>query len=134
MGRRSKMTDARVTALLNALRVGNTRRAACAHADIDPTTFYRWLDQDATFRNAIEKAEGEAESHYSTIIFRAASTTWQAAAWWLERRHPKDFGRRDQVDVQLDVQRMAERLATESGLEPAPILAEAERLARLASG
>jgi hypothetical protein len=53
---------------------------------------------------------------------------------WLERRYPKEFGRREQVDVQLDVQRMAERLAAESGLEPAAILAEPERLARLASG
>ena len=73
MARRSKMTDARVEALLNALRVGNTRRAACAHADIDPATFYRWLAQDATFRNAVQKAEGEAEGRFLAQVARAAT-------------------------------------------------------------
>jgi hypothetical protein len=113
---------------------GEQRTDAAAHAGIHHDTFYDWLG-NPTFSDAIEKAEAEAKIRAVGQIVRAAQGgTWQAAAWWLERRYPKQFGRRDQVDVQLDVQRMAERLAAESGLEPAAILAEAERLARLASG
>jgi len=29
------------------------------------------------------------------IIKTAAETTWTAAAWWLERRRPADFGKRE---------------------------------------
>jgi hypothetical protein len=128
------MDDPRVVTLLNAISLGNSRTDAAAFAGIHRDTLYDWL-QNPTFSDALEKAEAEAKVRAVSHIIRAAQGgTWQAAAWWLERRYPKEFGRREQVDVQLDVQKMAERLAAESGLEPAAILAEAERLARLASG
>ena len=96
MGRRSKMTEPRVEALLNALRIGNTRRAACAHADIDPTTFYRWLAGDATFRNAIQKAEGEAEARFLTQVTKAA-TSWRRGSTpcckaWASNRQKRGRG------------------------------------------
>ena len=58
MGRRVKVPAGgpREEALLGALRLGNTRGAAAAVAEIDRTTLWRMLD-DATFRNAVEKAE-----------------------------------------------------------------------------
>jgi hypothetical protein len=57
----------------------------------------------------------------------AQDGTWQAAAWWLERRRPNDYGLRDRVDVDLRVQ--VKRLAAEYRLDESEILAEAERLA-----
>jgi hypothetical protein len=90
------MTDPRVQALLTALRVGNTRRAAAAHAGIDHATFYRWLERNATFRDAVEKAEADAEVRFLAIIAQAAPNSWHAASWWLERRRHDDYGQRRQ--------------------------------------
>lgn len=94
MGRTSLRSTERDQAILNALRAGNTRRAAAAFAEVSHATFYRWLEDDGTFRDAVEKAEAEAEVRFLTQIAKAATDgTWQAAAWWLERRRTSDYGR-----------------------------------------
>ena len=41
-----------------------------------------------------EKAEADAEVRNVAIIQRAADTTWQAAAWWLERKHKAEWSSR----------------------------------------
>jgi hypothetical protein len=64
------------------------------------TTLYRMLDRDdGTLVTAIEKAEGEAEATYTKIVADAAVKNWTAAAWWLERRRPDDFARRERVEM-----------------------------------
>jgi len=100
MGRRTKATDGRVEGILNALRAGSTRRAAAAFGEIDRATFYRWLDSDASFRDSVEKAEGAAEFRFTAQVAKAATTgTWQAAAWWLERRHPEDYALKQRMEM-----------------------------------
>lgn len=99
-GRPTKATDARIAGLLNALRAGNTRSAAAAHAEISRQTFYRWIEEDETFRDSVEKAEADAEVRFAAQVAHAASTgTWQAAAWWLERRRPADFALRSKLEM-----------------------------------
>ncbi len=93
MGRPSKATAARIEALIAALRAGNTREAAAAHAEIDRTTLYRWLGNNAGLRARVEKAEADAEVRFAAQIARAAGINWKAAVWWLERRRPKTYGR-----------------------------------------
>jgi len=92
VGRPSKRKDAGKEAALVSLRAGNTRTAAAGVAGVTRQTLYRWLDEDATFRDAVEKAEGNAESRMLRVIEDAAiSGTWQAAAWWLERRRKDEY-------------------------------------------
>lgn len=99
MARPTKRSPQREQAILGALRLGNTRRNAAAYAEIDHATFYRWLD-DATFRDAVEKAEADAEARFVGQIAKAAADgTWQAAAWWLERRRHEDYRRREGVEL-----------------------------------
>jgi len=94
MARRSKATEARIEALLAALRVGNTRDASAGHAGIVRTTLYRWLERDPALRTRVEKAEADAEVRFTAQVARAAGDDdWRAAAWWLERRRPKSYGR-----------------------------------------
>jgi hypothetical protein len=89
------------------------------------------MDKDATFRDAVEKAEADAEVRYSAQVAKAATDgTWQAAAWWLERRRHTDYGRKDRVDMNLDVRREAEKMAAELGLDADAIMAEAEAVLR----
>jgi hypothetical protein len=100
MGRPTKRTPERKAAILNSLRLGNTRRAAASFAEIDHATFYRWLEQDATFSDAVEKAEADAETRFLGNIAKAAADgTWTAAAWWLERRRPDDYRRREALEM-----------------------------------
>jgi hypothetical protein len=54
----------------------------------------RWLAENVDFRDSIEKAEGEAELRNLQVIQDATRTTWQAAAWWLERKHKADWSSR----------------------------------------
>lgn len=116
-------------AILDALRIGCTRRAAAAKGDISEDTFARMM-ADADFAEAVRKAEGEAEAVYTSVVAQATATSWQAAAWWLERRKYMDFGRHDRVDVTMDARKEAERLAAELGLDPETIMAEAEAILR----
>jgi hypothetical protein len=127
----SKLTDARVEAILNALRHGCTRRAAAAAGGVAHRTFYNWLEaDDGTLLQAVERAEGEAEAAFTGIVAEAAARgdSWQAAAWWLERRRHEEYARRDKVDMTIDVKREAERIAAANGLDPAAVIAEAERV------
>lgn len=102
-GRTTKRTPEREQALLNALRLGNTRTAAAAYAEVHRDTFYAWM-ADPTFSDAVEKAEADAEARFVAQIVQAAKDgTWTAAAWWLERRRGADYGRRDRVDSSVEV-------------------------------
>lgn len=129
-GRRSKMTPERTTAILEALKLGMTRRAAAGTCGIHWTTFYRMLDADPTFRTAVEEAESWAEGRYSALVARAADEpkNWTAAAWWLERRHWQDYGRRERVEMTIDMRGLAEKVAAADGLDADVLLAEAERI------
>jgi transposase len=97
MARPTKRTPERETRLLEALRAGNTRRASCAYAGIDQDTLANWLRRWSDFSDAVEKAEADAEIRNVAIIQKAASETWQAAAWWLERRRPAEYRQRQEV-------------------------------------
>jgi hypothetical protein len=123
----SKMTTPRVEAALNGLRSGYTRTAAAAAAGVTRMTFYRWMDDD-TFRDEVEKAEGMAEAAYTTAVANAVPRSWQAAAWWLERRRYQDYARRDQLEVKMDLRAEVVKLATELGLDPDTAVAEAESI------
>ena len=100
MARPSKRSPEREQVILNALRLGNTRTAAAAYAEVDRVNLWRWIEDDATFRNAVEKAEADAEARFVGQIVKAAHDgTWTAAAWWLERRRREHYGKQERVEV-----------------------------------
>jgi hypothetical protein len=123
------VTSEQTERLLDGLRLGMTRRAACAHAGFSSPTLYRMLE-DVALLAAVEKAEGEAEASYTAIIAKATldPKNWTAAAWWLERRRNQDYARRDKVEMSIDLRTVAARIAEESGLDPDAVMAEAERV------
>lgn len=104
MARPSKRSPERVERICDALRSGNTRRAACLLAGIGEATFFRWLNEDQEFRETVERAEAQAEARFVAQVESAAlGGTWTAAAWWLERRRPADYARRDKVDSRVEL-------------------------------
>ena len=110
-GRKSKLDDARRDKLLKAIRVGNDKKVACALAGISEATLYRWLElaqkknaraELREFRESLERAEAEAEVLKVGRVSQAADNgRWQAAAWWLERKHPERWGQQTKIKTEV---------------------------------
>lgn len=120
-GRRpTELENPKIQNLITALRAGNYFEHACAYAGIASSTAYRWLERgrreqqsqaDGNKPNSIEqhylelcetieKARADAIVGNVAIIQNAAKAgTWQAAAWWLERTMPNQFGRQLKAEV-----------------------------------
>jgi transposase len=98
-GRKSMMTDARVQVIVDALKGGNTRRAAAAYAGVHLDTFYEWLKKPS-FSEIVTNAEAAAEVRAVAIVIQAAQRgDPRAAQWWLERRRRADYGVQVGVEV-----------------------------------
>lgn len=99
MGRPTAMTVPVRDAIIAALQGGSTRTCAAEYAGISYDTFKRHFDADTDFGDAVKKAEAECEVRNVAIVLKAAPKTWQAAAWWLERRRKEVYGRFLNVDL-----------------------------------
>lgn len=106
MGRRLKLTREVKQRLLTALRAGNYHKDVCAYAGISTTSFYRWMEIGETqakgaYRDLweeVKKAEAESIIECVARIRKAgAEGTWQADAWFLERKKPADWGKRVEI-------------------------------------
>ena len=104
MGRPTKLTPQVQAKIVSALQAGNYFDTACGYAGITKQTGYNWMAKGADansgkffdFFNAVEKASADAEVGTVAVIKKVMPETWQAAAWWLERRFPAKWGRRVQ--------------------------------------
>lgn len=117
-GRPTKLDPARVEKILAFLERGNTRRTAAIASGVGDSTFKLWTslarnarERVATgakpsktelryldFLDRVEEAEEKSVARNIENVRKAAEAgTWQASAWWLERRRPDDFARRVHV-------------------------------------
>lgn len=135
MARPDKLTPERQQRIVTAIRAGNTREAAAGYGGVHAATLYRWLAKGKVARNgskcrelyeAVKDAENECELTSVAIIRAAAQRHWTAAAWWLERRRPDQWGRKESLDI--TIRREAEKIAKETGLEVEEVIREAERI------
>lgn len=96
------------------LRDGNYVTTICDYLGIDQATWYNWLergrevveaetDEEAEkipnyqlyfdFFKMVKASEAEAEMKMVSRIKSASFKSWQAAAWYLERKHRDRWGR-----------------------------------------
>lgn len=121
-GRPTKFTPERREKIIQLIKAGNYLETATQAAGIDYSTFRNWMNrgEDAFQRQSegdkltkvekefvdfvehIQKAEAEAEARNLMIINKAASDSWQAAAWYLERKHHDRWGRKDRVQADVN--------------------------------
>ena len=95
MARPTKYPPELAKTIVTAIRLGATFRLACMGAGISEDTFMRWREKYADFADAINKAEGAGATTWLAMIEKAAQEgNWQAAAWKLERKYPREYGRR----------------------------------------
>ncbi len=109
MGRQTKLTPEVQERIVRAIRSGNYAQVAAAGAGIDKSTYWRWMADERplyrAFRDAVEKADADAEARNIALVQQAAPKNWQAAAWYLERKHFDRWGRREKQDIEgkLDI-------------------------------
>ena len=108
VGRPSKFTPEVRNRILTAIRNGNTYEASAHYGGVSYDTLREWIKrgQEETagefseFFEAIKSAEAKAEVESVALIRQAAQEgQWQAAAWFLERRKPSEWGRKDRHEV-----------------------------------
>jgi len=127
VGRKTKLTPEMQKKIVQALEVGAIHEDACAYAGISHECFYNWLRLGETgrqpfaeFSEAVKGAEGKAVVGWLAQIETAARAgNWQAAAWKLERRRPKGYGRQladadaaPPPDIHVHIHTARERLST----------------------
>lgn len=108
VGRPTKFTPDTCNRILSAIRNGNTYEASAHYGGVSYDTLREWIKrgQEETagefseFFEAIKSAEAKAEVESVALIRQAAQEgQWQAAAWFLERRKPSDWGRKDRHEI-----------------------------------
>jgi hypothetical protein len=97
-----------INEIAQLIREGNYIETTCRVVGISSQSYRTWKKRGAESRSgiyrrfyeAIDQSEAKAESTYLGIIKDAANgKTWQAAAWYLERRYPDRWGRRQFTDI-----------------------------------
>lgn len=131
-GRPSKFTPEVEKTILNKLGEGLPLKYAAHSAGISYDTLNRWINAGhslnkagevseplALFCTAVRQAEASAVSKHVGNINKAADENWQASAWYLERRAPNEFGKKDKLTlggrvdtggVTIQVEQMREEL------------------------
>lgn len=73
-----------------------------AHANgISEDTFYEWMKVHPEFSEQVKKAQAEAVNRNVRIIKQAATRSWQAAGWWLERTQRNDFSLKQEISAEV---------------------------------
>lgn len=147
-----KLTDKIQTDIVQALQAGSFVQPAVEAAGISESGFWRYMQQGADalaaraaaeelgkkwtpqkhdermieFWEAVTRARATAEIHAVASVRRAMPDDWRAAAFYLERAHPKRWGKR--------LQAAAEEQTQELTAAQAALAAEAMRNAVISLG
>ncbi len=69
--------------------------AGCKEAGVPYQTFRDWVNKYPELSEIIKKAKDifeEKGKEYAVLsVFNSMNKSWQAGAWWLERRFPNEF-------------------------------------------
>jgi hypothetical protein len=121
--RRPLLDDARAEKILMALGSGAPMEMCAAFAGVGKSAVYNWIKRGANaeleaekndtpiapadepyvkFARDIEQTQAKRMISAMSRITLAGEKDWKAEAWFLERRYPAMFGRRQQVTVNQD--------------------------------
>lgn len=96
MAKYSKEMADKICALISQ---GNYQCVAAACVGISEDTFYAWRKKYPEFSESLKKADALAEAKRVQTILQAGNDSWQAAAWYLERKHRDRWGKdKDAMD------------------------------------
>jgi len=95
----AKITEEITGCIVDALGAGHYREVACKLAGIDRKTLLNWLKRGERERSGVYRdlylAVEQAKVFHLKNIETASSKSWFASAWFLERKHPERWGKRE---------------------------------------
>jgi hypothetical protein len=103
MGRRCDLTKTLQAKIAKHLRAGNSVKDTCDFVGIGETAFYEWIKRGdrgdtrfVSFAKVTRRARADGRGKcVNTIKTAAREGDWKAAAWFLERSDPVNWGRQD---------------------------------------
>lgn len=105
MGRPSKLDDLTAKRIVDAIARGLPRRTAARIANVVPSTLALWLQKGragdplySDFSDRVKAAEARGEDEIVQLLRGHAKTSWQACAYLLDRRNPRDWLVKKAVD------------------------------------
>jgi hypothetical protein len=136
MARKPIPVEPYIEKLEQALAIGATYDLAARYAGISLKTFDRWraAAEDARpgtalakLRDRLQQAEARAAITWLDHIEQAARNgDWRAAAFKLQHRFPEQYGGRVHADVTVQIQKAAQEVADEIGIDVGLVLKEAQ--------
>lgn len=87
-----KYDEEKVREIVSYVEAGSFDHVAARAAGIATSTFYAWKKEKPEFSEALKAATAKAEARNAARINEAAKKQWQAAAWYLERKHNDRWG------------------------------------------
>ena len=65
---------------------------ACRTLGVSRAAYYRHVDKSPSFRMQVERARLSIDAEMTLAVVHAGKEDWRAAAWYLEKRNPRDWG------------------------------------------
>src|SRR2546421_11258826 len=102
MARPSIINEALIAKFCSHLRISGMIRRAISSTGLARATYYSWVSKvregggselERKFGAAVELAEGEVKLMTERMLRQHFGTDWRAAAFWLERMYPQEYGR-----------------------------------------
>ena len=88
-------TETVLEQILDLVERGNILEDAAREVYLEPSIARRWYDENhKNFKYAIEQAAAYAKHTQINSVVKGYKS-WQAAGWWLERRYPYEYLKKD---------------------------------------
>ena len=107
MGRKTKLTSELTSKICELLEKGMPIKFTCGAVGIDDATFYGWMQKGEKgnkeyleFFSRVNQSKAKAvEKYLDRLDTYAANGSVYATTWFLERRCPEEFGRRENLNI-----------------------------------
>lgn len=112
-GAKTKLNDDLIKKIYDYISEGHYTNVVCDYLQINQSTFYDWINKAkkdeeegkesiyTKFSNTVKEAESIAEMrHLQNILKTAQDGTWQASAWYLERKHKNRWSLKQEIEHQ----------------------------------
>lgn len=107
MGRKTKLTPELTTKICDMLEKGMPIKLTCGAVGINDASFYGWMQKGekgnkeyVEFFSRVNQSKAKAvEKYLDRLDNYAANGSVYATTWFLERRCPEEFGRRENLNI-----------------------------------
>lgn len=103
----TKLTPEITEIVCSYIEKGNSYDTSAQAVGICRQTLYNWMERGEKgepdflqFLQSIKKARAKAEMRHVEVIEDAMDKSWQAAAWWLERRNRDKWGQHSEQKIE----------------------------------